>query len=196
MVALSPFTNSARKVPLQTTQKAVLQAQGIQVDVPDIPKGTIQLYSYFKPGLLAGTYAIEAEQTITSNSEKWGTEQYQCYNRKRNKPDGTPNPDVNRTVPVTNPQVEGADDYAPQQFEVVFPQFNIDPKLIDSHYPPDGHQDESKQSSRISISLGNGRPTSCSMRCMTSTSMRTTIQLISTSISSKTPLRLLVRTKL
>ena len=142
MVALSPFTNSARKVPLQTTQKAVLQAQGIQVDVPDIPKGTIQLYSYFKPGLLAGTYAIEAEQTITSNSEKWGTEQYQCYNRKRNKPDGTSNPDVNRTVPVAKPQVEGADDYAPQQFEVVFPQFNIDPKLIDSHYPPDGHQDE------------------------------------------------------
>jgi hypothetical protein len=32
----------------------------------------------------------------------------------------------------------------PQSFNVVAPQFAIDPKLINSYYPPDGHQDEAR----------------------------------------------------
>ncbi len=32
----------------------------------------------------------------------------------------------------------------PQKFNVVAPQFSLDPKLINSYYPPDGHQDEAR----------------------------------------------------
>jgi hypothetical protein len=159
MVALDPFEGSARKVPLQTMQKKILQSRGVTVEEPVVEPGHVKLYSFYKPGLLAGDYVIEAEQTITSQNpsnsshQQPAQEQYQVYNRKilygpdgkpiqiGETPDGTPI-QVDRTKPVSTPQDPSHPDYAPQEFTVVAPQFNLDPKLIDSYYPPDGHQDE------------------------------------------------------
>ena len=42
------------------------------------------------------------------------------------------NTDANEEIPLV------------QTFEVVAPQFSIDPKIINSYYPPDGHQDEAR----------------------------------------------------
>lgn len=159
MVALSPFTNSARKVPLQHMQKAVLEARGETVDPPLPGPNEIQLFSFYKPGLLAGNYVIEAEQTITSQSPKWGHEKYQVFNRKilRDAAGKPTNDDSDRKTPVEWPQDATKADYAPQAFTVVAPQFNIDSRLIDSHYPPDGHQDEC----RILPHLGTKIACSC-----------------------------------
>lgn len=130
---VAAFDNSPRQVPLQHMQKLVLTAAGNPPDPPPLPPNHLQLYSYYKPGLLAGSYAIEAQQRITSQNRDYGTEHYHVYNRKkavtldRTKPDFDPNP------PIED-----------QLFEVANPQFNIDPKLINSYYPPDGHQDEGR----------------------------------------------------
>jgi len=135
MVALSPFTNSARKVPFQHMQKAVLESRGKTVDPPLPGPNEIQLFSFYKPGLLAGNYVIEAEQSIISHSPKWGQEKYQVFNRKILR-DGTGKPtndDSDLENPVEWPQDATKPDYAPQTFTVVAPQFNIDPRLIDSH---------------------------------------------------------------
>jgi len=154
MVALSEFKGSARKVPLQTMQRRVLQERGITVDEPVVEKNHFQLYSFYKPGLLAGDYAIEAVQTITSQNppntahpDKAAQEQYQVYNRRKiYNTDGTEKAarlDRTKPDPKVWPQDSSQnDEYAPQIFKVVAPQFSLDKKLIDTYYPPDGHQDE------------------------------------------------------
>lgn len=118
-------SNMARKVTLQHMERLVRAAAGDPLAPPPLLPNQIQLYSYYRPGLSAGNYAIEAEQNITATGH-WGTESLQVYNRKKALPVHIP------------PMIE------PQVFEVVAPQFSLDPKLIDSHYPPDGHQDEAR----------------------------------------------------
>jgi hypothetical protein len=113
----------ARKVALQHMGRLVDEKAGRPTDPPLLQPNQIQLYSYYKPGLLAGHYQIEAEQLITSRGP-YGTETLRVYNRKKAVPDP--------------PQIE------PQDFEVIAPQFSLDPKLVDSYYPPDGHQDEGR----------------------------------------------------
>lgn len=39
---------------------------------------------------------------------------------------------------------KGNDEPLLQEFEVIAPQFSLDPKLINSYYPPSGHSDEGK----------------------------------------------------
>ena len=39
---------------------------------------------------------------------------------------------------------KGNDEPLMQEFEVIAPQFSLDPKLINSYYPPSGHSDEGK----------------------------------------------------
>ncbi|KAF2001043.1 hypothetical protein P154DRAFT_464864, partial [Amniculicola lignicola CBS 123094] len=86
----------------------------------------MQLFSYYKPGLTAGNYAITVEQFIDSQK---GTDKQslRVLNWK-----GPANLEANRRVPE------------PQLFEVMAPQFSLDPKLINSFYPPEGHQDEGR----------------------------------------------------
>ncbi|KAH0566346.1 hypothetical protein GP486_000252 [Trichoglossum hirsutum] len=135
------FDNSARKVPLQHMLKLVQTAAGNPPNPPKLDKNQIQLYSYFVPGLLADVYSIKAEQRITAQNGDWGEEHYHVYNRLRD-PNNTPD----RTKFQASPNIE------PQEFEVIAPQFNIDTKLINSYYPPDGHQDECRILPHICLS--------------------------------------------
>ncbi|KIX05661.1 uncharacterized protein Z518_03633 [Rhinocladiella mackenziei CBS 650.93] len=98
-------------------EKAVLKANGDEVPRPPIDPGKMQLFSYYRPGLTAGTYSIYAEQLIEGGQ-----------------------PQVRR---VFNREKTGTT-YLPQQFEVMAPQFSLDDKLVNSHYPPEGNQDESR----------------------------------------------------
>jgi hypothetical protein len=130
---VASFDNSARKVTLQNLEKLVQTAAGNPPDPPPVLPNQVQLYSYFIPGLLAGSYTIEAQQQITTQNRDYGTEHYHVYNRKKAVT-------IDRTNPVfdPNPPIEA------QTFEVAAPQFNIDPKVINSFYPPNGHQDEGR----------------------------------------------------
>ena len=91
---------------------------------PPIDPGFMQLFFYYRPGLTAGNYAITAEQFISSKNGS-DVQSLRICNWK-----GTP------TLPDNQPS-------APQIFEVMAPQFGLDPKLVNSFYPPEGHQDES-----------------------------------------------------
>ncbi|KAH7227157.1 uncharacterized protein BKA55DRAFT_584232 [Fusarium redolens] len=85
---------------------------------PLLGKGEMRLYSFYKPSLQAKDYTINATQTITS-----GTQKLTLYNTK---------PDVSDLG------------MAGQRFEVIVPRFGLDTKLINTYYPPDGHQDEAR----------------------------------------------------
>ncbi|KAF4343950.1 hypothetical protein FBEOM_2107 [Fusarium beomiforme] len=85
---------------------------------PLLGKGEMRLYSFYKPSLQAKDYTINATQTIIS-----GTQKLTLYNTK---------PDVS------------ALGMAGQRFEVIVPRFSLDTKLINTYYPPDGHQDEAR----------------------------------------------------
>src|SRR5436190_22891149 len=136
------FDNLTRKVPLQHTLKLVQTAAGNPPEPPKLDSNQIQLYSYYVPGLLAQVYSIKAEQRITADNGDWGEELYHVYNRSKDP--AKPAPD--RTKFQDNPDIE------PQEFEVIAPQFSIDPKLVNSYYPPDGHQDESRSLPHICLS--------------------------------------------
>ena len=117
--------NNPRKVTLQLMQRLVNAAAGYPTTPPILKPNEIQLYSYYKPGLLAGNYTIEARQDIeTEGGFPVKQENLAIYNRKK--------------------PIENLLTIAPQTFEVVAPQFSLDPKLVNSHYPPDGHQDEAR----------------------------------------------------
>ncbi|KAH0562327.1 hypothetical protein GP486_002981 [Trichoglossum hirsutum] len=72
--------------------------------------------------LEAGLYGIETKQKVTAA----GNDPLQIWNYKGQK-------DETHTRAVER-----------QLFSVVAPQFNIDPKLINTFYPPSGHQDEGR----------------------------------------------------
>lgn len=107
------------------------QRDGIPPDPPTLGPDEMQLYSYYRPGLVAGDYEVTVLQDISatvpvSNDVQDGVKE--------------------QTLQVTNvrkdknqvPQID------PQKFEVVVPRFTLDPTLINSYYPPDGHQDEGR----------------------------------------------------
>lgn len=101
--------------------QAVQQARDPQTGDPVIPllgRDEMRLYSFYKPSLQAKEYTINATQTINS-----GTQKLTLYNTKAN---------VN------------ALGMAGQQFEVIVPRFSLDRNLINTYYPPDGHQDEGR----------------------------------------------------
>ncbi|EXJ70272.1 uncharacterized protein A1O5_06340 [Cladophialophora psammophila CBS 110553] len=93
-------------------------------DDPDTLKPNhMRLFAYYKPSLEAGQYIIEAQQQVTS-------------------------PDVegfvhNEPLSIYN-HTTGHVPLVPQKFNVIAPQFSLDPKLVNSHYPPDGHADEAR----------------------------------------------------
>jgi hypothetical protein len=93
---------------------------------PKVDKGFMQLFSYYKPGLTAGNYCIIAEQFISATKQGQHEQKLRICNRKGTAP-----------IPDTQPGEK-------QIFEVMAPQFSLDPKLVNSFYPPEGHQDEGR----------------------------------------------------
>ncbi|KAI1624656.1 hypothetical protein EDD37DRAFT_664816 [Exophiala viscosa] len=86
--------------------------------------GQMRLYSYYRPGLVAGSYMVEAKQTITTfSTPEVGVSSLDVWNT---------------TVGDTTNALAG------QTFNVVVPRFTLDPAIINSYYPPDGHQDEGR----------------------------------------------------
>jgi hypothetical protein len=81
-------------------------------DVPLSDPGDMQLYSFYKPSLVAGTYTITTSQTVSYDDQ-----------------------DSNHVKQTLDAPVG-------QPFDVVAPQFTIDPKDIHSTYPPPGHADQ------------------------------------------------------
>jgi hypothetical protein len=130
MVAVS----SARKVTQQHAENKFRQFAAQENGDPDpivpplLDKNHMQLYSYYKPGLQAGPYEIYAEQRITASNALGKNVIVTKYNSSEDAqpPDFKP------------PKLQ------PQQFEVMGPQFSMDPALINSYYPPDGHQDDAR----------------------------------------------------
>lgn len=118
----------AREVALQHMGQLADKKAGKKTDPPPLEPNQIQLYSFYKPGLLAGNYRIEAEQNITFQTPSGTKDNLRVYNRKKFDPE------------PTNPPTR----LEPQDFEVIAPQFSLDPKLVNSYYPPDGHQDEGR----------------------------------------------------
>ncbi|KAF8851876.1 hypothetical protein BDZ45DRAFT_678781 [Acephala macrosclerotiorum] len=95
--------------------------------------GHMRLYSYFKPGLKAGLYGIEAKQYIEAKHDGLD-ENLSVWNYAGSLPDGKP---IDLNLNPTTPALR-------QEFSVQAPQFNLDPKLINTFYPPPGHQDEGR----------------------------------------------------
>lgn len=93
--------------------------------LPPLKPNQMRLYSYYKPSLAAGNYDIEVTQKVSS-----GSQSLEIQNTR------------------TNDQSGGL---APQEFEVVVPRFTLDRNLVNSYYPPDGHQDEGRILPHISF---------------------------------------------
>lgn len=97
-------------------------------DPPKLERDQMRLYSFYSPSLQADEYFIETTQTVTSKAWKDGAlvdQKLQLTN--------------SRTIPG-----KSEDNPAAQTFEVVLPRFSLDPDIINSYYPPDGHQDEAR----------------------------------------------------
>ncbi|KAF1950574.1 hypothetical protein CC80DRAFT_577196 [Byssothecium circinans] len=93
--------------------------------------GHMRLYSYYQPSLQAGVYGIETLQNITAIAgDDSNAQNQQVYNY---------------TGLVKNPvDAKGLPVIKKQRFSVIAPQFTLDPKLINTYYPPAGHQDEGR----------------------------------------------------
>ncbi|KJX99851.1 hypothetical protein TI39_contig350g00005 [Zymoseptoria brevis] len=102
---------------------------------PPLEQNRMRLFSYYKPGLEAGNYHIEAEQRITSQSYSSSKNPPHVWEsatkRVFNKVPGDTAPDSVRPVLA-------------QDFQVMAPQFSLEREMINSYYPPEGHQDEGR----------------------------------------------------
>jgi len=127
-----------------------------------VARNRMRLYSFYKPSLQAGTYSIFAEQQIeitdtegldTLKDKDGKPAKLRVWNRKVDPPPPPPlatttgngKPvvsDPSKPAPPGPPDVPKLPKPEPQIFAVMAPQFSLDPKLVDSYYPPDGHQDE------------------------------------------------------
>jgi hypothetical protein len=122
----------ARSLAKANVTKAIKAALGQEPDPAALAPGHMRLYSFYAPSLLPSLYGIEATQTITSTiASQSSTITVFNYSTAAatnlNTPDGPANPNA----PVVL-----------QQFKVIAPQFSIDPKVVNSVYPPPGYTDE------------------------------------------------------
>jgi len=98
-----------------------LQKKWVQVKDPPLPlPGDMQLYSFYAPGLEARTYTITAVQDIEVP------------------------PYVGAAQGTPSSKISGKTNTNPQQFEVVAPEFSLDPAEVHSTYPPQGHGDQAR----------------------------------------------------
>ncbi|KAH7356949.1 hypothetical protein BKA65DRAFT_218378 [Rhexocercosporidium sp. MPI-PUGE-AT-0058] len=113
----------ARLLVKKNVANAIKLATGEDPPQDQLPPGHMRLFSYYKPSLKAGLYGIEAQQAVAVGSDTlpiWNYEGAEVDLKTNRKP-------VLR-----------------QKFQVQAPQFSLDPKLINTFYPPDGHQDEGR----------------------------------------------------
>lgn len=127
---------TARKLVLSHMARAVrnarpvadITARGTEEDTnapPPLLENQMRLYSFYKPSLPAGNYIIEVTQSVSS-----GSQSLQIRNTRTADDRGS---------------------IAPQEFQVVVPHFTLDLNLVNSYYPPDGHQDEGRILPHISF---------------------------------------------
>ncbi|KAF1834717.1 hypothetical protein BDW02DRAFT_325202 [Decorospora gaudefroyi] len=111
---------SARKLTEGYLAKVVKRAREPGKNDPEkLDKDQMRLYSYYKPSLVAGEYVVEAVQKINSGEQTLEI----------------------KNVLASDSEVRTLE---PQAFEVVVPRFSLDRDIINSYYPPDGHQDEGR----------------------------------------------------
>lgn len=104
--------------------RAVSRARERESTDPGIlPANQMQLFSFYKPSLLATNYVIEVTQHIDANGTTGSGHQ---------------------TLDVLNTNDLNPGAVVGQEFTVVVPRFSLDPNIINSYYPPDGHQDEGR----------------------------------------------------
>ncbi|KAK6433131.1 hypothetical protein LTR95_010690 [Oleoguttula sp. CCFEE 5521] len=126
----------ARDIPLRHMARMLAAKAGTPFEPPAVDPGQMQLYSYYRPGLLAGDYSITVEQVIESDS----------YELKANHKDEHDKEWRRVSIAKQNKRETSRNIFvpAPQDFEVVAPQFAIERSMVNSYYPPDGHQDEAR----------------------------------------------------
>ncbi|KAH8654009.1 hypothetical protein BGZ60DRAFT_435848 [Tricladium varicosporioides] len=125
----------ARVLAKKNIQKAIVLAgdEPAESAQDKLPDGHMRLYSYFKPGLKAGLYGVESKQYIKASHDNLD-DTLSVWNYRGTGPKNTPiDLKLNPATPVIR-----------QEFSVQAPQFNLDPKLINTFYPPAGHQDEGR----------------------------------------------------
>ena len=97
--------------------------EGESTDPKKLGPDEMQLYSFYKPSLVAGDYEIKVDQVISTTGQGVAKQSLRVTNVRSDTPSG---------------------EIAPQEFEVVVPRFSLDLDMINSYYPPDGHQDEGR----------------------------------------------------
>jgi hypothetical protein len=99
---------------------------------PHPPKGPghVVLYDYYKPTLFPGIYEIDARQEIETSD---GQQHISVYNYNSFT-----------TVPSIPDQPPPSPSIEKQKFNVLASQFQIDPKAVNSVYPPSGAADEGR----------------------------------------------------
>lgn len=118
----------ARRLALKKVAAAIQEASGEPPLTEALDPGCMRLYSYYRPGLEAGRYGIEAKQVV---------EAFQVGDHgKLHK----------QSLEIFNYTGEVSDEtkILTQNFEVMAPQFSIDASKINSYYPPNGHNDEGR----------------------------------------------------
>ncbi|KAK0100918.1 hypothetical protein ONS95_007360 [Cadophora gregata] len=113
----------ARVLVKKNVATAVKLAIGEEPPQDQLAPGHMRLFSYYKPSLKAGLYGIEAQQAVTVGSDSLPIWNYEGA-------------EVNLKI---NPKP-----VLRQKFQVQAPQFSLDPKLVNTFYPPDGHHDEGR----------------------------------------------------
>ena len=135
------MAKSARSLILEHTALQIKRAAGAEATDPgELPPGFMQLYSYYKPGLEAGRYSIDALQTISANGQQKTVTNY------FSNPVPTSLEEATKRAPPLPPfpGVPPGCTKGVQAFEVVAPQFTLPADAVHSYYPPDGHQDEGR----------------------------------------------------
>jgi hypothetical protein len=120
----------ARSLAKANVSKAIKAALGQDADPAALAPGHMRLYSFYMPILYPGLYGIEAEQVITSTISG-SSHTINVFNYQNTT--GNPAPTAAPNAPTLL-----------QQFNVVAPQFQIDPTVVNSFYPPPGHLDEGR----------------------------------------------------
>jgi hypothetical protein len=113
MSAIPAAANPRRNNVHRLQAKVLAAANEASADpVPLADPGDLQLYNFYKPALVAGSYSISTSQTVSYHDQNG------------------------------NPVQQSLDAPVGQPIDVVAPQFAIDPNEIHSTYPPPGHADQ------------------------------------------------------
>ncbi len=118
---------------MANVRKAILAASGTPEpsDPFALDPGHMRLYRFYSPSLEPGLYGIEAKQTIkASGIAGQAGSSLTVFNYQTSQATNLASDPNNPNAPTLL-----------QQFNVIAPQFSIDPKLVNSVYPPPGHSD-------------------------------------------------------